>query len=409
MGTQALGALRHRNYRLFFIGQTVFTLGSWMQGIALPWLTLERTHSAFLLGILGLVQYLPMIGAGPLGGMIADRLPKRTVLQITLALFTLVGLFLYVVSWRGADRYWLLLVAGAAWGLIQLVDAPCRQAASLEVVGPEDLLSVISLNTTTWNAAAVIGPVIAGILVATIGAPWCFLATSIASLCGIVSLIFMHSLPVVLREGQQPSRWQHIVDGAREAVRRPVILWLMVVMAAFSLLASNRMTLLPLLSMGPLHSGAWGFGILVAGGGLGSLIANRVFAVHGRRLGGRTHFWVAIGWAAALVLCGASRWVGLTALLLVAAGACRMWFLAATGSRIQAVAPDSARGRTMTFYAQATTTGAAVSPLEAGGIAALVGAPFALAAGAGACLLVAIGVRLLQPETFTSKGEPGKD
>ncbi|HEX4215690.1 MAG TPA: MFS transporter [Candidatus Dormibacteraeota bacterium] len=409
MGAQALGALRHRNYRLFFIGQTVFTLGSWMQGIALPWVTLERTHSAFLLGVLGLVQYLPMIVAGPVGGMIADRLPKRTVLQLTLTLFTLVGLFLYAMSWRGTDHYWVLLVTAAVWGLIQLVDAPCRQAASLEVVGPEDLLSVISLNTTTWNAAAVIGPVVAGVVVATIGAPWCFLATSIASLCGILSLVFMHSLPVVLREGQQPSRWQHIVEGARVAMGQPVIVWLMIVTLAFSVLASNRMTLLPLLSMGRLHSGAWGFGILIAAGGMGALIANRVFAAHGRRLGGRAHFWVALGWATALVLCGISQWVVLTALLLVAAGAFRMWFLAATGSRIQTLTPDASRGRTMTFYAQATTTGAAVSPLEAGGVAALVGAPFALAAGAGACLLVAIGVRLLQPQAFTSKGEPGGD
>src|SRR5215831_18496355 len=160
---RVLGALRHRNYRLFFGGQLVSTVGTWMQSIAQPWLVLQLTHSALLVGLVLAAQYLPMLVAGPLGGLVADRFPKRRVLQITQAAFMVPALFLFAVSWTHTATYPMLLAAALLWGAIQVVDVPTRQAFAIEMVGREDLMNAIALNSSVWNGAAVVGPALAGL------------------------------------------------------------------------------------------------------------------------------------------------------------------------------------------------------------------------------------------------------
>src|SRR5215472_15305444 len=139
-----LGALRHRNYRLFFGGQLVSTVGTWMQSIAQPWLVLQLTHSALLVGLALAAQYLPMLVAGPLGGLVADRFPKRRVLQVTQAAFMVPASFLFVISFTHVATYPMVLAAALTWGIIQLIDVPTRQAFAIEMVGREDLMSAIA-------------------------------------------------------------------------------------------------------------------------------------------------------------------------------------------------------------------------------------------------------------------------
>src|SRR3989454_8319024 len=192
---RGLGALRHRNYRLFFGGQLVSTVGTWMQSIAQPWLVLQLTHSALLVGLVLAVQNLPILVAGPFGGVIADRYPKRRILQITQAAFIVPALFLFAVTMAGKVQYWMVMLSALAWGAIQVVDVPTRQAFSIEMVGRDDLMNAIALNSAAWNGAAVVGPTVAGLLIAVIGVPLCFLVNGLSYIAVIVALTLMRNLP----------------------------------------------------------------------------------------------------------------------------------------------------------------------------------------------------------------------
>jgi MFS family permease len=160
-----LGALRHRNYRLFLTGQIISTIGTWMQSIAMPWLALQLTHSGFLVGLVLAVQFTPVLLGSQLGGVVADRYRKRTVLLATQAAFILPSFALYALSAGGQAQYWEVLVAAAVTGTINLFDVPARQAFLVEMVGKRDLMNAIALNSSVFNGAAVIGPSVAGVII----------------------------------------------------------------------------------------------------------------------------------------------------------------------------------------------------------------------------------------------------
>src|ERR1700736_290310 len=194
-----LGALRHRNYRLFLTGQIISTVGTWMQSVAMPWLALELTGSALLVGLVLAAQFLPVLIGGPLGGVIADRYRKRNVLVVTQSLFMLPSFVLFAVSATGHAQYWMVVVAAFATGTINLFDVPARQAFVIEMVGRQDLMNAIALNSSVFNASAVIGPAVAGLVIAAVGVPICFLANSVSYLAAIASLLMMQGLPSVAR------------------------------------------------------------------------------------------------------------------------------------------------------------------------------------------------------------------
>jgi MFS family permease len=156
-----LGALRHRNYRLFLTGQIISTAGTWMQSVAMPWLALELTHSGLLVGLVLAAQFTPVLVGGPFGGVVADRYRKRNVLLITQSLFTVPSFALFVVSYSGHAQYWMVIVAAFVTGTINMLDVPARQAFVIEMVGRQDLMNAIALNSSVFNASAVIGPAIA--------------------------------------------------------------------------------------------------------------------------------------------------------------------------------------------------------------------------------------------------------
>src|SRR5712671_300811 len=177
-----LGALRHRNYRLFLVGQIVSTIGTWMQSVAMPWLALELTHSGLLVGLVLATQFTPVLLGSQLGGVVADRYRKRNILLVTQSLLTLPSFALFALSATGHAQYWMVLVAAAATGTINLFDVPARQSFLIEMVGRQDLMNAIALNSSVFNAAAVIGPSIAGVIIAAVGVPICFLANSVSYL-----------------------------------------------------------------------------------------------------------------------------------------------------------------------------------------------------------------------------------
>lgn len=399
-----LGALRHRNYRLFIGGQIVSTIGTWMQTVALPWLALELTHNGFLVGLVLAAQFVPVLVLSPLAGELADRLKKRTVLLITQTAFVVPPLVLFALTATGHAQYWMVMLAAIVTGTINALDVPCRQAFQVELVGKPDLLNAIAINSSVFNASAVVGPSIAGIVIAVAGVPVCFLINSISYLAAIGALLLMRDLPDVKRPREEEPLRVRLTQGLAYARGEPVVGMLLVLVAVFSLFAMNRTTLLPLFADQVLHVGAHGFGFLLASMGLGSLGGALTLAFF-PQVGGnpRRQVWMAAIWVGALLEFASSRIFAVSLLTLFVAGYCQMSFVAATNSRIQAITPDHLRGRVMALYAEALIGVGPLGATQAGLLATLLGAPWAMAIGASIAGAAVLLVRLLRPEVF---GQP---
>jgi MFS family permease len=396
-----LGALRHRNFRLFLTGQVISTVGTWMQSVAMPWLALQLTHSGLLVGLVLAAQFLPVLVGGPLGGVVADRFRKRSVLVATQALFMVPSFALFTVSATGHAQYWMVIVAAFATGTINLFDVPARQAFVIEMVGRHDLMNAIALNSSVFNASAVIGPAIAGLVIAAVGIPICFLANSLSYMASIAALLLMRDLPSVVQPHAQLSFLPHLAEGASYAWHEPVVGMLLLAVAVFSLFAMNRLTLIPLFADQVLHVGAQGFGLLLGSMGLGSLFGALTLAFF-PRFGAdpRRQLWMAVIWVAALLEFSISRVFVLSMAALFVAGYSQISFVATANSRIQAITPDHLRGRVMSLYAQALIGVGPIGAIQAGALATRFGAPFAMAIGAVIAGLVILGISLVRPEVF---------
>jgi MFS family permease len=399
-----LGALRHRNFRLYLTGQIISTGGTWMQSVAMPWLALQLTHSALLVGLVLATQFLPVLVGGPLGGMVADRYPKRKVLIATQALFIVPSFTLFAVSVTGHAEYWMVIVAAFLTGTVNLFDVPSRQSFVIEMVGRQDLMNAIALNSTVFNGTAVIGPAIAGLIIAAVGVPFCFLVNSVSYLGAIVALSLMGSLPSVTPQRHDLPFMKRLVEGASYARHETVVGMLLVAVAVFSLFAMNRLTLIPLFAADVLHAGARGFGFLLGSMGFGSLVGALTLAFFprfgtdpGRQL------WMAIIWVAALIEFSISRVFVLSLLALFVAGYCQISFIATANSRIQTITPDHLRGRVMSLYAQALIGVGPLGALQAGFLAQRLGAPRAMAIGAVVAGAVVVAIRILSPEVFSTR------
>jgi MFS family permease len=401
-----LGALRHRNYRLFFTGQIVSTVGTWMQSVAMPWLALELTHSGVLVGLVLAAQFTPILVGGQFGGIVADRFHKRNVLLATQTAFTVPPFVLFVLTATGHAQYWMVIVAALAAGIINVFDVPARQAFIVEMVGKRDLTNAIALNSSVFNASAVIGPSLAGVVIALVGVPLCFLANSVSYLAAIVALLLMRNLPRREPPAHEQRFFAHLAEGANYARRTPEVGGLLVTVAVFSLFAMNRSTLLPLFADQVLRVGAQGFGFLLAAMGLGAVGGALTLAFF-PELGAnpRRQLWMAAIWVAALLEFSLSRVFVLSLVTLFVAGYCQISFLATTNSRLQTITPDHLRGRVLALYVQAFAGLSPIGNVQAGVLATLFGAPWSMAIGALIAGMALVVISLVTPEVF---GQPKK-
>ncbi len=374
-----------------------------MQSIALPWLVLQLTGKDFLVGLTLAIQFLPMLALGPFGGVIADRFPKRRVLVMTQAAYMVPSMALFLMTLLGVVQYWMVLIAAFGVGLVNVFDMPARQAFAIEMVGREDLMNAIALNSSVFNGAAVVGPSIAGLIIAALGVQLCFLINSLSFLGTITGLLLMTNLPRVVQESGAESIWERIRAGAAYASRDALVGTMLVTVAVFSLFAMNRLTLIPLFAEKVLHVGPAGFGFLMAALGLGATTGALTLAIHPAATNGRRQFWIGVLWALLLTGFSVSRVPALSALLLYGAGFCQMWFLATANTRIQTVTPDHLRGRVMALYGQAVMGISPLGALQAGALSSLFGPPWAMAAGAVVAGATIIGVRLVRPGVFTAE------
>jgi MFS family permease len=379
-------ALRYRNFQLFFSGQLISLIGTWMQTIAQAWLVYRLTGSSLLLGVVGFAGQIPVFLLAPVGGIVADRHSRhRTVIATQTTMMLLAFLFAWLTL-SGKIRVWEIVVLAALVGVVNAFDIPARQAFLVDMVGRESLMNAIALNSSMFNAARVIGPAIAGILVAWIGEGWCFFANAVSFIAVIFGLLMMRvERPAVVDAAG--SSWEKVMEGFR-FVRRTGPIWaLLLLVGLVSLVGMPYAVLMPIFADKILHGGARGLGLLMGATGVGALLGALTLAARsGLRGLGR---WIALsaaGFGASLILFGFSRWFWVSLVVLIPAGFTMMLQMACTNTLIQAMSPDRLRGRVMAAYSMMFMGMAPLGALLAGALADRIGSPWTVAIGGIVCL-----------------------
>jgi MFS family permease len=346
-----LSVRKHRNYRLFFTGQVISNIGTWMQRVAQAWLVLSLTHSPLAVGILALCQFMPFTLFSLVAGVVVDRLDAwRTVISTQLTQMLLAST-IAVIALAGVAQAWQVYVIAALMGLVQVLDAPSRQSLTFRMVGPLELPNAISLNSGVFNGARIFGPAIAGVLIAAAGAGVCFAVNAASYLAVLAGLLLMR--PEEFHAVTRRERPRSIATGLKEGIsyarqdsRVSLTLILVFVMSTFCL---NFNVLLPVLAKQTLHSGPETFGVLSAVFGVGALIGALVSAHVSRATMGTTALGSA-GFALCQLLIAPVRTTLVIAVLLFIAGICFTTWSANSNSLIQLSAPDHLRGRLIGLY-----------------------------------------------------------
>src|SRR5438034_388617 len=391
-------ALRHRNFRLFWFGQLISLIGTWMQSIGQAWLVLQLTHSAWLLGVVGALQFLPIMLFSLFGGVLADRLPKRRVLLFTQSFAMLQAAVLWILVASGQIQIWEVLVLASLLGLTNSVDMPTRQAFVVEMVGREDLPNAIALNSSVFNMARVVGPGLGGLIIAFLGIAPLFLLNAISFVPVIIglALIRMSELHALVKhstttnETPKQSTLQSLREGLAYVVHTPSVLLIIAVIGVVSLFGINFNVVLPLFATDVLHAGAIGFGLISSALGAGSLCSALWLAWSNRRPS-VTWLLYSVGIFCVLEILFALSHLYLLSLVLIASvGFAQIAFSATANTTVQTVAPDYLRGRVMSVYMMVFAGSIPLGNLFTGAIAHLLGAPVALLAGAGLSLIAGI-------------------
>ena len=378
---EALRALRHRNFQFFFSGQLISLVGTWMQTIAEAWLVYRITGSPWLLGMVRFMAQIPVFLLATLGGMVADRYNRHSIIVATQSVSMVLALILAFLTLTGRVHVWHVMVLATMLGVVNAFDLPARQAFLIEMVGKGDLMNAIALNSTIFNGARVVGPAIAGILVAWIGEGWCFFANGISFIAVITGLLLM-KLPAFQKARNPQPFIENLMEGIRFVRTTTPIRALLLLIGLVSLVAVPYTVLMPIFADRILHGGARGLGILMGASGVGAVLGALTLAAK-KGLKGLSR-WIPIasaGFGVCLILFSLSRIFWLSVALLVPMGYGLMLQLSSTNTLIQAMVPDRLRGRTMAVYAMMFMGMAPIGSLLAGALASHIGAPLTVALG----------------------------
>ena len=385
-----LRSLHHRNYQLFFGGQLISLTGTWMQTVAQSWLVYRLTGSAVLLGFVGFSSHIPDFLLAPVGGSAADRYNRRRILVVTQTAAMLLAFILAALTLSGRVQVWHVFVLAAFLGVVNAFDLPTRQAFVADMVGREDLINAIALNSTMFNGARMIGPAVAGLLIDTIGEGWCFLANGVSYLAVIAGLLMM-SMTVRTPIPPPGSAFASIIEGFRYVKRTGPIRALLLLLGLVSLVGMPYTVLMPIFADQILHGGPRGLGILVSAIGFGALAGALTLAAKKGIRG--LNSWVALsaaGFGVSLILFSLSRSFWLSAALLLPVGFSVMVEMASSNTLIQSLVPDSLRGRVMAVYSMMFMGMAPLGSLLAGVLAHRLGAPATVAIGGVVCIAGAL-------------------
>jgi len=370
----ALRALRHRNFRLFFCGQFISLIGTWMDPVAESWLVYRLTGSSLLLGTVAFAGQIPIFLLAPLGGIVADRYNRRSILVVTQSLIMLLSFVLAGLTLTHLVKTWHVIMLAALMGVINGFDLAARQAFVLDMVAREDLVNAIALNSSIFNAARVIGPAVAGIVVAAVGEGWCFFANGISFLAVIAGLLMMTAAPP--RPRLQGSPVQNLIEGVRFAFHTGPIRTLMLMLALITFTGMPCVVLMPVFADQILHGGAKALGLLMGASGVGALCGAITLATRKNITGLERWIVIACGsFGAALIFFSLSRIFWLSVALLVLLGFSITMELASSNSLIQSLVPDSLRGRVLAVSSMMLMGTASLGAPLAGSLADTFGAP----------------------------------
>lgn len=393
---RAFVALRHRNYRLFWFGQMISLIGTWMQSIGQAWLVLELTNSAWQLGLVGALQFLPVLLFSIFGGVFADRWPKRRVLLFTQSAAMLQALILWALIATGTVQLWHIYVLALMLGMTNCLDMPTRQAFVVEMVGREDLPNAVALNSSLFNLARIVGPGIGGVIIAVSGVTTLFLLNGLSFIAVLVglALINVHELRAQAvkhtKPGEHQKTWQSLSEGITYIRRTPSILLVILVVGLISLFGINFNVVLPLFATDVLHSGAIGFGFLSSAFGLGSLISALWVAWGNKRPNIRGILVGTLIFCILLAFFALSPIYPLSLVLIATVGAAQIAFSTLSNTTLQTVAPDHLRGRVMSVYMLFFAGSIPLGNLLVGWLSGLYGASIALLICAILSLIVAL-------------------
>ena len=378
-------AFQHRNYRLFFAGQLMSLMGTWIQTVAQSWLIYQLTGSAVLLGAVNFCNQLPVLLLSPVGGMVADRYDRRRLIMATQAALMVLAFILAALTLSGVIQVWHILVLATVQGIVNAFDMPARQSFVVEMVGKKDLPNAIALNSTMFNSARMIGPAIGGLLVALTGEGWCFLINGLSFLAVLTSLRFIAVPPKAAPSADDGKGG--IGAGLAYALHTEPYRSLLLLVATLSLAGMPFTVLLPVFAT-QLNAGPDGYGLLMGAVGMGALAGAIRLAIH--RDAAKLNFLpgiAAAGMGIGLGLLGLapSFWPAAGALLVI--GFCLITVTATSNTLLQSHVPDRLRGRIMACYLMCFAGLAPFGALAAGAAAHRIGAPLTVMIGGGICFV----------------------
>jgi MFS family permease len=388
-------AFRHRNYRLFFAGQAISLVGTWMQQVAQGWLVLQLTHDPLWLGLVSLAQFGPVIVLGLFGGVIADQLPKRKTLMATQSVAMILAFLLFALTATHVVQVWHVMVLAALLGVANAFDMPARQSFAVEMVGRDDVANAVGLNSALFNASRILGPAAAGLLIGAFDISIAFLINGISFIAVILAYLAMRDGELrAVPQNPRPRNWSEVVatlaEGARYVRTTPIVLLAVTIVGLASTFGMNFSVLVPPLADNVLHVGPSGFGFLMAASGIGSTLA-ALWVAFQRRPGTRPIAFGAIALGLGSIVLAFSTSFALSLVAMSVAGAGGIAMAVSANTTIQLAVPDHLRGRVMSFYTTIFSASVPAGGLLMGAIASAWGVPLSLFIGAILTLAVGIG------------------
>lgn len=344
-------ALGHRNFRYFWFGQCISLIGTWMQNTGQSWFVYTLTNRPLMVGLVSMCQFTPMLLFSLFAGVVIDKFPKRKILLFTQTSAMLLALTLGILALTGTVRYWHILILATLLGIVNTLDMPTRQSFVIELVGKEDLLNAIALNSTVFNLARIVGPAIAGIAMGLWGPAFCFLANSLSFVAVIFGLFMIKTRPFVRKENANKNIFKDIKAGVQYIFSTPILLTSVTLTAIIGTFAMNYNVLIPVLARKVLHQEGMGYGFLMSAMGLGSLIGALTVATRSKKQPKLTKLFIS-GFVVScmLLIIPLSNIYALTALLIMITGFFNINFSTTSNSTVQINSKDEFRGRVMSVY-----------------------------------------------------------
>ncbi|MGB9682694.1 MAG: MFS transporter [bacterium] len=391
-------SLRYRNFRLFWFGQFMSLIGSWMQTVGQGWLVLELTNSSFLLGLVSAIGSLPVLFLSIFAGVVADKVRKRNLIIVTQTSLTILAFSIGIITYMGIVKFWHILVIVALFGVANAFDMPARQTFVVELVDKESLMNAIALNSSIFNGARIIGPAIAGVMVSSIGVAGCFILNAISFIPVIVGLSLIDG-EFRVDSSSNDSVIESLKGGFLYLKENPNIFFIIIMVAINSVFGMPYITLMPVFARDVFKVGAQGLGFLMSATGVGALIGALFIASIGRyKYKGRLLITGIIGFSIFLLLFTITRSFTVAIWMLVFTGFCMIVFTSTANTTVQTYTQDDMRGRVMSFYTTFFTGMAPLGNLQAGYLANFWGAPKAIFIGAVMNIVIVIVILLKLPD-----------